>query len=356
MKKSLYTILTLITITGFTFAQVAPAAKDTVVVDFGQLSNITFLIGDRDDLQDLQKLDLNEIANTIVAEINLAPDSVAEIEVEDSIRFNRDEHELNRNYSELKIGKYRIVMEDGEIYSDKNERRDNTRYRHHNRPRHVGTSYDFNIDLGINNYLENGTNPDAFNAPYAVRPWGSWYVALASINKTAIAGPLFLQWGGSISWYNFKFEDNAMRVARTPDGLVFEPEMEDYQFSKSKLTVPYLNLSLIPMLDFSYARRTFTDDNGNTYKKTQHVRKGFRIGAGPYAGYRIGGYTKVKYDDGNTQRQRNHDSYYLNNLRYGMRLQMGYRGVDIFANYDMNNLFADGRGPEVNAFSFGITF
>ena len=50
-----------------------------------------------------------------------------------------------------------------------------------------------------------------------------------------------------------------------------------------------------------------------------------------------------------------HDNFYLNNLRYGLRLQLGLRGTDIFFNYDMNDLFIENKGPKLNAFSFGIT-
>ena len=62
-----------------------------------------------------------------------------------------------------------------------------------------GTHNHFKIDLGTNNYLENNDFPDANNALYSVKPFGSWYVALNSINKSNIAGPLFVEWGGGFS-------------------------------------------------------------------------------------------------------------------------------------------------------------
>jgi hypothetical protein len=33
---------------------------------------------------------------------------------------------------------------------------------------------------------------------------------------------------------------------------------------------------------------------------------------------------------------------------------MSVRSLDVFFNYDLNDLFNEGRGPELNAFSFGI--
>lgn len=37
-------------------------------------------------------------------------------------------------------------------------------------------------------------------------------------------------------------------------------------------------------------------------------------------------------------------------------MQIGVRSADFFINYDMNELFATGKGPKLNAFSFGVTF
>ncbi len=39
-------------------------------------------------------------------------------------------------------------------------------------------------NLGTNNWLESGQFPDINDAPYAIRPFGSWYLALNSINST----------------------------------------------------------------------------------------------------------------------------------------------------------------------------
>ncbi len=83
---------------------------------------------------------------------------------------------------------------------------------------------------------------------------------------------------------------------------------------------------------------------------------GFRFGVGMYAGYRLGSHSKVKYDDGNTEKKKDHDSFYLNDFRYGVRVQTGFQGTDLFFNYDLNELFKEDRGPALNAISFGIVF
>ncbi|HMR58489.1 MAG TPA: hypothetical protein PKC10_14290, partial [Cyclobacteriaceae bacterium] len=78
---------------------------------------------------------------------------------------------------------------------------------------------------------------------------------------------------------------------------------------------------------------------------------------GPYVGYRIASYSKQMFEENGAERKpRNHDNFYLNNLRYGLRAQIGFNDIDFFFNYDMNELFVENKGPQLNAFSFGVTF
>ena len=48
--------------------------------------------------------------------------------------------------------------------------------------------------------------------------------------------------------------------------------------------------------------------------------------------------------------------FYLDSIRYGLRMQIGVRSTDLFINYDMNELFDEGKGPTLNAVSFGVIF
>jgi hypothetical protein len=82
------------------------------------------------------------------------------------------------------------------------------------------------------------------------------------------------------------------------------------------------------------------------------------MGVGPYVGYRIGSKTKLVYEDadGDKQKEKDRDSYHLNNLRYGIRVQLGFNSTDFFINYDLNELFVENKGPKVNAVSFGLIF
>jgi hypothetical protein len=217
------------------------------------------------------------------------------------------------------------------------------------KPKNV-TGHHFNLELGFNNYLQNGRFPEAYGEDYALNPLGSRYVALSSIFETHTSGPLSFQWGGSLSWYNFRFDDPRIR-AFNEDGITFfEPVVTANNGRRSKLTAVYLNASLVPML---YLGKGASERTCN--KKYRH--SGFRVGLGGYAGYRIDSYSKFVYiDNGDRRKDRDKGNFALNNFRYGARFQAGYKGVDIFVNYDLNNLFIANRGPELNAFSFGLIF
>lgn len=237
------------------------------------------------------------------------------------------------------------------------EDQDETRKR-----RKLGTRHSISFDVGLNNILEDGKSPQENNELYAVKPFGSWNFSINSVHDTHITGALHLQWGGGISWYNFKFEDATARINKLDDGIEFIADSRpDINPIKSKLTSTYLNVNLVPMLDFSSNRRR---DSWSWRRRGRHSdfrfhsgsNGGFRIGVGGYAGYKIDSYSKAVYTiEGDKKRDKNKDSLFLNTWRYGARLQVGYRDVDIFVNYDVSELFAENKGPQVNAFSFGIT-
>jgi hypothetical protein len=150
-----------------------------------------------------------------------------------------------------------------------------------------------------------------------------------------------------MNWYNFKFENDDVKIIKTDDGVVFAHDDRDADFIKSKLTASYINAALIPMLDFG--------DNGRKHRFWEDSNS-FRIGVGPYIGYRVGSHTKQVYNDGGREKDKNRDSLHLNNFRYGARLQLGFRSTDLFFNYDISELFAEEKGPKLNAFSFGVIF
>lgn len=48
--------------------------------------------------------------------------------------------------------------------------------------------------------------------------------------------------------------------------------------------------------------------------------------------------------------------FFVNDFRYGARLQIGIDSFDMFMTYDFNELFEDGRGPQLNPITIGVVF
>jgi hypothetical protein len=137
--------------------------------------------------------------------------------------------------------------------------------------------------------------------------------------------PLFINYGLEFSANNFMFDQN-VSIQKGAETVEFTEAMRDLK--KSKLTVWYVSLPVMPMLNFGHR------DNAR-----------FRIGAGGYIGYRIHSYSKIMYFDDGKKKEHERSNFYLNNFRYGLIGQVGFKDVNIFVKYDLNPLFAEGRGP-----------
>jgi hypothetical protein len=326
MKKNL--ILTLLLLTGF--ALHAQQKPDTVIVELAKSSRVIFTIKDRNDLSVLRQYDFQALFTDILNKIDNTP--VKTIATDSTVQLQEKETESEE-----------IIWED-------NDEDDDEWYSNHGRQHSRKTHHSINFDLGVNNYLSDGKFPDESDELYTVRPWGSWYVGINSIQHTPISGKLYLEWGLGISWYNFKFEQDNVLISKSEDGLVFTEDTRDVQFIKSKLTASYINASLVPVFDFG--------GRGIKTRVWDSYGSKFRIGLGPYAGYRIGSHSKLVYDDGDKEKDKDFNNFYLNNFRYGLRLQLGIYSTDLFINYDLNELFSTSKpnNPSLNAFSFGIVF
>jgi hypothetical protein len=314
--------------------------SDTVVVPLGKTSQVIFTVQDRADLEILKHYNFQELFQDILNKIEKS-DSAQQATNPEAVSTEKPaETERNTDTRD-------------EDWADRNDDNDdNENWGHYDRKRdyyrgRIGKTWQsFNFDLGTNNYLSDGKFQDT---TFSVRPWGSWYLAASSTQRTRVGKKFFLEWGVGISWYNFKFQDDDVMLQESDQGVQFVTDTRDVNHLKSKLTVTYINASFVPVLDF-----------GNHNRKPRMwdgYRSSFRIGLGPYVGYRIGSRTKLVYsEDNHREKEKERDSFNLSNLRYGARLQLGFYGTDLFFNYDLNELFADAKGPKLNAFSFGIIF
>lgn len=328
-------------------------SKDTIEVHFGDKGTILIQVDSKEDLEALKEYDINSMLKDIEIPTKDEMDDAEKIILQDDegTKYLKDSVEEDAEFRQLENEFSSTDKKDSEEKREYNYERKSKRFSGGK------TAFVSGLDFGINNYLEDGKYPDDNNQQYTVRPWGSWYVAIMPTWQTHIAGKFALDYGAGISWYNFKFQDPRTKLVKGDDGVIFEQWDVDLQASKSKLTVVHLNAHFVPMFDFGYRTSKRTYDDGFVQKKTRYRRNGFRIGAGGYVGTRIGSWQKLVWrQTGNKSKLREKDYFYLNNLRYGARFILGYGEVDIFVNYDMSTLFAENKGPELNAISFGLSF
>jgi hypothetical protein len=147
-----------------------------------------------------------------------------------------------------------------------------------------------------------------------------------------------------LQWYNFKFENQNTQAVKGSNSIEFI-ERNDVNAIKSKISASYLTAQTMLQLDFG--------------KMNNQGKKGMRLAAGPYIGYRLGGNSKfVGKENASSMRfkDKQDTGLYLNNFRYGMRGEIGVGSFTLFSTYDFNNLFSAGKGPELNPITFGIVF
>lgn len=197
----------------------------------------------------------------------------------------------------------------------------------------------FELDLGWNNYFEDGKIPADENKAYGLTPIWSNYVALRYQRKfywQKESNRWSNTLGLEVAWNNFKY-DNDVIITKGSDGVSFDPFPADQKKIKSKLTATWLN---VPVMIHYKAKKS-----------------SFHLAIGGLVGYRLESHSKTKYDvGGTTKKDHVNTNFYLNSLQYAGRVQVGFYGVDLFLQYNFNQLFAKGKGPELTPFAFGFTF
>lgn len=192
-----------------------------------------------------------------------------------------------------------------------------------------GVNYYYNGDFGEN------AVPQDFQ-DMQVRPYrfGS-HVALHFFPTTASLigrGAVNLQTALTLDISQFYYE-SPITLAPDQDAFVFALD-STANFKTNKLRTTYLQIPL--MLEFDTSPRG----------------KGLKFAVGGFAGIRVGSSTIQKIP--NTDKIKVQDTFGLSDLRYGLTARFDLGWLDIYANYHLNSLFEEGKGPNTQTFSAGI--
>lgn len=312
-----------------------PTLKDSVVIEFGKAGRIVIRVESLADFEKLKGMNINQIIAELGIQENKATGEVTLVELQKKDGSIKEIVRVNENgpETEVRVGRMRVFVDESGAdtkvkFESDTKKEDNPNFSTH-----------FNLDLGINNFLQTGSFPTS-DQPYATKGWGSWNVGLNWMGSQRLSDGLRWNFGLGFQWYNFKFENRDFQAVRGRDQIGFV-ERTDVTGVKSKLSASYL--TAMTLLEANLGK---------------NKDKGLTLAVGPYIGYRLGGRSKFVYEEAGRATDRTekiNTGLYLENLRYGFRGELGFgKHITFFSTYDLNELFQEGKGPSLNPITFGI--
>jgi len=198
------------------------------------------------------------------------------------------------------------------------------------------------VELGFNTYV-NSQFQTSLPTGYdflELNPYKSLTIQINLIehNIPLIHRQLGLVTGLGLWVNNYRFDNNI--ILMTDSVMIYGYADTTKNYLKSKLTASYLALPLI-------IEHQLRNKKGNEI---------FHIGIGGYGAVKLGSKTKTVHMHENTKiKSKDHKNYRMNPFKYGITARVGYRKLNLFANYNLSTLFKDNKGPELYPFEAGIT-
>ncbi len=179
--------------------------------------------------------------------------------------------------------------------------------------------------------LENGIDPFEINA------WKSTNVNLHLFQQriNLINHAVNLKWGLTFHFHKYMFDNPVTLDADSPQATF--TYHEGVNFKKNRLSATYLTMPV--MFNFE--------------TKPRKKNRSFHINVGAYGGPRLGANFKTKLD-GNKDKVK--DDFNLAKWRYGLRTEIGFSGINLYATLALNELFQENKnnGYKVTPLSVGF--
>jgi hypothetical protein len=318
---------------GSVIASINPT--DSLVIRFANRTRMVIYAPDKAGIQALSSYDLNKIVREMSMQLDSVPGGQKAIS-RDGGQYLKDTVLV---VTKKKNGMTIIIKGSGDTTKSDSVR--NRRDYARTTVRRGVNSWKSGIDfqVGLNTWIRPANQGLGNQAAPDLLPLGSRYLSVAfSQRPTLVDGKrakLSLYYAVEGAWSNYMFQDDIL-LQKGPTTVQFAPSAESLK--KSKLTTFNAQLPVVPRLSFYNAAG----------------RKVFHIGLGGFVGYRLDSYTKIKRQ--NDDKSREHSNFYLNDFRYGLVGHLGILKTNLFVKYDLNPVFQAGKGPDVRALSFGISF
>ncbi len=378
MKRSFFTLITLAVACAGAPAPARaarppgrPAPADTIVVRLPNQATLTLLVRDAAQLRELPQYHLDSLTTRLAGYINQA-EAAAKVSKSEQMTmefYPAKDHPGQRMPEQIRVTTHRpgaggfgpsnkveVLLEKKfglvlnldkktnltprapNLRADRQANRDSLRAKHLDEHSH---STDLVFDLGLNALVNQ--KPGAGQGAVDLRNGGSRYVNLGLAYTQRLGGrrsPVSLLVGPEFAFNNYMLNGNDKWVNQNGVTSVVSETNPALQYDKTKLATASVNLPLMLQLKLHDA----------------HYRPRFSVAAGGFVGYRLGSWTKLKYTyEGVTYKDKDHGSYNLEDLQYGLQGTIGFGDLNFFAKYNLNQLFRDGgRGPDTQVLSFGV--
>jgi len=196
------------------------------------------------------------------------------------------------------------------------------------------------FEFGLNNYMDkdNSFNRTQENEFMDINSGRSWNINLNFAQYSVGFGTdrVGIITGMGIEWNNYHFNDT--NSIEKVDGVIAAKSIPD-NITKNRLQSTYLTIPLLIETQFLGKDR---DDR-------------FYLGGGVIGGVKLFSNTKIKYvENGDKQKEKIKNDYYLSPLRYGLTVRAGYKAIKLYVNYYLTPMFLADRGPELYPVAAGL--
>lgn len=343
-----------------------PVAQDTLILKLKNNSQVLVVVKDLKDLKSIKAMNLDSLVALLdkhTTEIERAGSSASDQPVTITVDGGNKSEDINITITqdtkdgrqvikkEIKNVKIDVSVDEDEDESTlrvnvgksedhEDDEDDDDDDDEEVKARNPKSGYDFQIDLGVSSWANRKIDAGAESiSDVELDLTGSRFVALNSKWMYRLGNensPLRLHTGFTFDFHNYMFEDNVMLVDNGERAAFVKAD--PLSLEKSKLATTTFTVPLELALDFR-------NSNG---------KSNFRIGAGGFAGYMIGSHTKIKYSrDGDTKKDKVKDDFYLEDFQYGLSGFIGIRSLELFAKYNLSDMFESNSGMQGNSFAIG---
>jgi hypothetical protein len=198
------------------------------------------------------------------------------------------------------------------------------------------------INIGINGYLDNENKFDTpFGYDFMKPDYGkSWFVDLNFIEYglPIVKKYWHLVTGMGFQFNNYVIEKDHILKANTD---YLEASLDTtVNYKKNKLTDVYFQIPLLFQFDTKKIKKNNT----------------FHMLFGVVGGVRVSSWSKQKYEFNDSKSERKTwDDFNLSPFRWSAMVKLGYGPVNLFATYQLNQMFQPNHGPQLYPFTVGVT-